>query len=378
MGGSGLIPGWKVKRELLRFRQQIAWYWELSQAGRRTRQHDLDRPRLVRREDGPQPSRPKIAAFLIFQPGEMPGSILESCDQLAEMGYSVLVVSNGPLTAKARASLLPHVWRLLERPNLGYDFGGYREAVMHLWDQSLEPEELLILNDSVWVIHDAFPPFMDRLKQLGADVTGAVLRSKKHRRWLESYFFCLNRTALASSSFQAFWQGYRLVDSKFGVIRQGERDFTVALASGGLSVAALGDNADFLHRMAEATDAELRLALDYAAFASDDLAQVRVQLLSELGGPDWRARVLTHIAASLGGKRVWNAQFPIPALRVMGFPFVKKSREPVNAAWRTQFMRGVEDKVVPSPTPAVRVEMSARQKEAVTAVVHWAPRDTAG
>ncbi len=243
----GVTPGWKVKRELLRFRQQLAWYWEPAQARRRTRQHDLDRPRLVQRHEGVQAGGNRIAALLIFQPGEMPASILEECDLLTGLGYAVLVVSNGPLKPQARADLLPHVWRLLERPNLGYDFGGYREAVMHLWDERLDPDELLILNDSVWIVASVFPAFLERLAGLGADVTGAVMRSKKGKRWIESYFFRLDRAALAHPAFRAFWQGYRLVDSKFGVIRQGERDFTVALAAWRPQCCGLGGQCRF-HR----------------------------------------------------------------------------------------------------------------------------------
>lgn len=366
-----MIPSWKVKRELLRFRQQIAWYWELARARRRTIQHDLDRPKLVQRHDGPLPLGQRVAALLIFQPGEIPGSILETCGQLTKLGYSVLVVSNGALIPSARSALIPHVWRLLERPNLGYDFGGYREAVMHLWDHGVDPEELLILNDSVWVIHDAFPAFLDQLAKLGADVSGGVLRSKKRRRWLESYFFRLNRTALKSPAFQAFWQGYRLVDSKFGVIRQGERDFTVALAAGGLSVAALGDNGDFLARMAEAPDAELRIALTYAAPVTGTLAEDRARLLADTTDLTWRQRILSHLETTLASGKVWNAQFPVAGLRVMHYPFIKKSREPVNADWRDQLLRAVADGIATSPTQTVLSEFQARQKQGSVAKPHW-------
>jgi hypothetical protein len=369
-----VIPGWKVKRELLRFRQQIAWYWQKAQAGRRTRHYDRDRPSRVMRHDGPQAAGPKVAALLIFQPDGMPASILETCDQLTGLGYSVLVVSNGTLTQSARTALIPHVWRLLERPNFGYDFGGYREAVMHLWDQKLDPDELLLLNDSVWIVASVFPAFLNRIAELNADVAGAVLRSKKHRTWLESYFFRLNRTALESAAFQRFWRDYRLVDSKFGVIRQGERDFTVALAASGLGVAALGDNAGFVSCMSNVSDQELRLAMTYGATVERQLAEDRAGLVSDTALPDWRARSLRHLAATLKGGGVWNSQFPVAGLRVMDNPFIKKSREPVHADWRAQLLRAIEDAVIPRLSEHVMAEMLKLQAQGTGQKPHWAPR----
>ena len=176
---------------------------------------------------------------------------------------------------------------------------------------------------------------------------------------------------MSSAAFRDFWQGYRLVDSKFGVIRQGERDFSVALAGAGLRIAALGDNAGFVSRMAEATDEELRLALAYAAPVSGGLAEDRARLMAETPEPHWRTRTLAHLATSLGGGAVWNAHFPVAGLRVMDNPFVKKSREPVNAAWRDQLLRAIEAGVVPAPSPAVLAEMRARQDQGSTSTPHW-------
>jgi hypothetical protein len=367
----GVIPGWKVKREILRLRQQIAWYWEILHARRRTRQHDRDRPRLVKRHEGGQPADNRIAALLIFQPGAMPASILEECDLLTGHGYSVLVVSNGPLLPQARTDLLPHVWRLLERPNLGYDFGGYREAVMHLWDEGVEPEELLILNDSVWIVEDVFPAFLDRLGAMEADVTGAVLRSKKGKRWLESYFFRFSKVALTHPGFRTFWQNYRLIDSKFGVIRQGERDFSVAINKQGLQIAALADNIAFLDRVGEAADEDLQLALAYATPATGGLAEDRARLMAPTPEPHWRTRALAHLKTTLSGGHVWTSQFPAVAVRLLDYPFVKKGREPIHVAWREQLLRAFDAGVVPAPSPAVLAEMRARQKQGSTARPHW-------
>ena len=366
-----MIPGWKVKREVLRFRQQIAWYWELLLARHRTSQHDRDRPRLVQRHDGAQSQGRRVAALLIFQPGSMPASIPESCDLLTRLGYSVLIVSNGALQPQARADLLPHVWRVLERPNLGYDFGGYREAVMHLWDVGADPDEMLILNDSVWILGDAFPAFLDRLAGMKADVAGTVLRSKKGKRWIESFFFQLNRTALTSEAYRTFWQGYRLIDSKFGVIRQGERDFTDRLGKAGLRVATLGDNGEFVARLAQAPDEELRIALSYAAPVAGALGDERARLLAALPGPQWRAEVLHHIAAVLDGSRVWHSQFPVAGRRVMGLPFIKKSREPVHFAWRAAVLRAIGDGVFSAPSPDIMSELRHRQGQGESKLPHW-------
>jgi hypothetical protein len=243
---------------------------------------------------------------------------------------------------------------------------------MHLWDEAVDPDELLILNDSVWIMAGVFPAFLDRLRATGAAVTGSVLRSKKRRTWIESYFFRFDKTALSHPAFRAFWQDYRLVDSKFGVIRQGERDFTVALASAGLSVAALGDNPDFLARMAEAPDEELRLALVYGAPVTGGLAEDRARLLAPTPEPHWRTRVLAHMGVTLDGSNVWNSQFPIAAVRLLGNPFVKKGREPVHVGCRSQFLRAVEDGVIARPVDQVLTEMQLRQDQGATAEPHWA------
>jgi hypothetical protein len=39
---------------------------------------------------------------------------------------------------------------IVERPNFGYDFGGYRDGVWLIGKLGLRPREVLFLNDSVW------------------------------------------------------------------------------------------------------------------------------------------------------------------------------------------------------------------------------------
>ncbi|MGL4239130.1 hypothetical protein, partial [Tabrizicola sp.] len=74
----------------------------------------------------------------------------------------------------------------------------------------------------------------------------------------------------------------------------------------------------------------------------------------------------------------WNSQFPIAGLRLRGFPFVKKSLEPIHSDWRDQILRAVSDAAIAAPDPAVIEEMSERQGQGVKHTPHWVARAASG
>lgn len=128
--------------------------------------------------DGVLVSSDKIAIFLVFQPLGLSASTLETCRWLAENGYAPLVVSNGKISPEDRENLSRVVWRAVERPNFGYDFGGYRDGLLCLAQWGLDPDELLILNDSIWLPILPESDLMIRLANEPADVAGAILRGR--------------------------------------------------------------------------------------------------------------------------------------------------------------------------------------------------------
>ena len=295
---------------------------------------------------------------MIFPEPVLPASTVALCENLSQAGFAPLVVSNAPLDPEDYARLVPHVWRLAVRPNLGHDFGGYRDGIRLLWEWKVTPERLLILNDSVWLLDNNAAGLVAALDAVEADVCGAILRERGDVRFLESYCYLLRRTALESPVFRAFWRDFRLTSNKYKVIRRGERGHSAALISGGLRLDAAFTNQAFMTRLANADDEWMDQVLRFAAFLTEEDARGGEILRRERGAAGWREEVLAF-AERLLEKGQFYSLFPLAA-RDAGYPFLKRSGDRVAKLWRRACLEATNAGAMPPPTPIVRAELEAR------------------
>lgn len=358
-----MIPLWKAKREFGRLRQQLQAIPEALWEPMTRARHD----RLVQsglpQTEGAQPLLPKVAIVLLFQPKGLAESVFLLCRHLSANGYAICAVSNAPLSSADRNRLAAQVWRVLERPNFGYDFGGYRDAIWTLRRWGVRPERLVILNDSIWFPLWDGDDTLARMERSGFAVTGMILRQRGDTRFLESYFFSIRREVLDHPAFRGFWDGLRLTSNKYKVIRRGERGFGEALLAGGLTMGALFPRADFDAAIVSADPSLLRLALRYMA-AVDPKVRAEGAALAEATGPNWPSEARTFIARILETAQFYST-FPVAAVQLLGYPVLKKSREPVSAFWRAQWLRAVDDQVTPAPLGAVLAEARGMTDEAL-------------
>lgn len=353
-----MISGWKIRRELHRLGQQVRGLGELFTDPAAQRRLDKAVAKGLPQTDGALPETNKVALFLIFQPQGLSDSTLQTCRWLAAAGYAPVVVSNAPILSKDKIRLAAVVWRAVERPNLGYDFGGYRDGLTCLWQWGVAPDEVLILNDSVWLPMLSATDILDRLSAHPAEVAGTILRTRGEERFLESYLYRLNRAALTHSGFAAFWAGFRLTSNKYHVIRRGERGFSAAMQAAGLTVAGIYNTAALAGKIAEQDDDFLRLTLKYAAYIDASFASER-DLLVAGSGPEWRISTLGHLGRVLE-KRQGYSSFPYAMVRLMDYPLLKKSGEPVSRAWRLAHLAAVEAGDLPRPSDAILAEIRGR------------------
>ena len=372
----GLIPLWKLRRELVRLGTRIshlpatlaALPVRLGEPKRRAR-YERDFDRLTRLTEGGRASSVKVAIFLIYQPKGVAASVLATCEWLASEGYAPFVVSNGMLDDGSRALLTAQSWRLLERPNFGYDFGGYRDAILLMSRWGVAPERLAVMNDSIWL--PMVPDLMARIERRAdaADIIG-LLQDEKVRhdtgggqptdqRHLGSFFYLFTPQALQHPDFRAFWRDYRMTDFKPDTIKFGELAFSSRMEAAGLRLEALSLRGAFLDQLAAKDDAFLALTLRYAAYGDPDLARVGADLAKrDPTEPGWRKAALDHIRRSINRKR-FNASFPYANDQIFGTLFMKKSNEAVFAGMRAAYVRAVATGDIAPPPAVILAEVQA-------------------
>lgn len=356
MGGSGVIPGWKVKRELTRLGQQLKaipeFFWEPFAI----RAHNAAFEKGFPSFDGQVPALPKIAIVLCYQPKGLAKSFFITLAHLVKNGYAPLVISNSKLSDDDKEKLKPMVWRVVERPNFGYDFGGYRDGIFLLRKWNISPERLVIMNDSIWYPVWEHDTTLQKAEASEFDVVGMVMREKGDLRYLESYFFMASQSVWHNVSFQKFWDSLRITSNKYKVIRRGERFFGRYLSNVQISFGPLFSRADFDNAIMFASDAELRLALRYISHQDQDLPKKGLHLAG-LDMMDWRNAALDFLKDALQ-KHAFNQNFQVAASQLLGYPIIKKSNgAEILKFWRSAWLRAYDDGTLPKAIPQILTEL---------------------
>lgn len=367
-----MIPIWKLKRELKRLTDQlIGLPRTIATLPRRFREpqlrraHDAAFPGNLRITAGDMAASDRLAVVVLFQPKGLAASTFETCENLRHGGYSPLVMSNAPLSDSDTARLAKSCWRVVSRPNFGYDFGAYRDGMRLIRQAGISPDQVILMNDSFWC--DLTPALLDRVKARQADLFGLLQDEKvKHdtkggtqtsRMHIESYFLVVSGQLWRSAVFEQFWHNYPMTDIKPKTIKHGEIGFSRAMADAGYHLAALTSRDAFLTQLARFDATELQQVLAYASY--DDAtfkAEAGDLLASAPDQPEWRAAVLDHIRRWVNRRR-FNAAYPLASAKIFGTSFVKKSNEPIFRAARRSYVTGVNAGLIAPPSAVILSEI---------------------
>lgn len=319
-----------LRREGRRLRDQLRHRLDLSVSGLRRFRYDRRRAADVRIQPGEQPAREEMAVMLIFQPDGVLESTLFTLSWLCRQGVSPVVVSNLPLTERDRARLSPLCHLLIERPNLGYDFGGYREGILTLLERGVRMRALYVMNDSIWFPLREDCDAIARARQSDTDLYGLFCNTIMRRRqkvYVQSYFFRFGADLLASREFLRFWRGLPFVRAKKLVVRRLERRLTRHFVERGFTLGYLHGRHDMIDVLLSLDDAELRAAVDHmiAAFPKE-AAALRPLIRADVPFAESRPGIEALIRR---GRVQTSFSFAHPAvLARLGVPFLKKTRCP--------------------------------------------------
>ncbi len=341
---------WEARKVLTLPRQLREALWD-------TRVHDLKaRFGAVTQTAGAIAETRRVTIYVIFPTGGLLESHKVALRYLLGKGNAPVVVANAPLSPEDRAQLLALCWRLIERPNFGYDFGGYRAGVLSLGKDMARLETLTLLNDSVWFPMPDAKDWLAAAEALNVDFVGAVPNyAVPHLpldRYLETawdydpgrpgFHYCsfalwFGRSVLAEPGFLQFWRRFRLTDNKFRTVQRGEVGLSQYLLSKGVSHGETLGSKEFGAEVAQMDRHALEHWIRSLVIPEEpDLDRLGQDVLARRAEADWQDHARAYLLTAAARTGMAYA-LPEYNLTVHGHPMLKKSplRLAAKAAQRT-------------------------------------------
>lgn len=329
--GVHLPPFWKIKRELKRFPISVMSKARASLGPLHRIRHDLTAHRTVRVIDGDRPVAPEVAIFLIYQPGDFLDSLFLTLDHLIEKGMAVILVANHPIDAEKEALLRPYCFRMIERPNIGYDFGGYREGVLYALREKLLMERLFLLNDSNWFPITEDSDLIDAARASVADIYGVFLGSPRKRErdtHLQSYFYRFNLGIVSDPRFERYWKKMPLIEEKRLVVRHREVGLSRHFRELGFTLGSYHARPDVLAAAMALSDDELMLELDYLRRIDYFREGIQRRLTENLPELLKDRQQLAELLEEGNFSFNYLGNHPVITLGSLNSPIIKKNRDP--------------------------------------------------
>ncbi len=339
-------PLWKIKRELWRiFEPSVFWLGEVFAAIINARLYDVTLARKCRVILGHQPDKPRKAIYLIFPSFGLLPSHVRTLNYLVSKGLSVTVVSNLSLSQADEDEIKNHCHRYIERPNYGYDFGGYRDGVLHLKDELPMAEQLVLLNDSVWFPIHPEGDWLANVDDLKVDFAGAVSQGgfpkprppdyfvsneeyvydhKRKNFHYGSFALSIGPRILKDKRFIKFWKRYALTSDKSATIARGETGLTTWVIKNGFSHGDAIDVRSLPDCLAKMTDERLREVAAKLVMPNQPKLKQKVDELLAKDPKTSRERIMNII---LAGAARQGASYALVAMfgQELDHAFLKKS-----------------------------------------------------
>lgn len=140
--------------------------------------------------------------------------------------------------------------RVVCRDNIGYDAGGYKDALCDYigWDRLSEYDELILLNDSFYGPFYPIQQIFDAMRAVEADFwgltgsqAGQMDEGMQYEEHIQSYFLVFRKNVMESGIFRAFWEQLSYPETMGDAVRDFELGINTCLRQNGFRGAAVSD-----------------------------------------------------------------------------------------------------------------------------------------
>jgi hypothetical protein len=179
----------------------------------------------------------RFLLFVLFSPFSLPGFTRNLIDAVARSRLNLVIVSNAQLHDTFRSTLLESCHLLVERVNLGRDFGAYKDGIAIIRSRYSNIDRLIIMNDSMFFFEKGLDHLIAALD--GEDDFIGLTEVLEIHYHVQSFMLSFGRRVLYHEKFLNYWQKYRPISTRRWAIHKGEVGLTRRLTRAGFKPVVL-------------------------------------------------------------------------------------------------------------------------------------------
>lgn len=180
----------------------------------------------------------RAGIFLFYDPeGKVDDYILGCLGSLQQHMDYLLVVSNSPLDETNRKRLESVSSEVMERKNVGYDVGAYRDGLRHLgWDHMGDYDELVLFNYTFFAPIHPWASLFERTDKWDTDFWGITEHDEVRPhpflpklvmpRHIQSHWIAVRSSLSATKDWRSYWEDMPPIESYNDSIQWYESRFT--------------------------------------------------------------------------------------------------------------------------------------------------------
>lgn len=180
----------------------------------------------------------RAGIFLFYDPeGKVDDYILGCLGSLQQHMDYLLVVSNSPLDETNRKRLESVSSEVMERKNVGYDVGAYRDGLRHLgWDHMGDYDELVLFNYTFFAPIHPWASLFERTDKWDTDFWGITEHDEVRPhpflpklvmpRHIQSHWIAVRSSLSATKDWRSYWEDMPPIESYNDSIQWHESRFT--------------------------------------------------------------------------------------------------------------------------------------------------------
>jgi rhamnan synthesis protein F len=191
----------------------------------------------------------RYVILVLYAKGPLPKFTSNLIDAIDRSPLNLVVVSNAELDPALQSYLLGKCHLLIDRVNLGRDFGAYRDGINIILRRIRNIERLVLLNDSLFYFENGLKNLINRLN--GDQEFIGLTEVFEFHYHVQSFAVSFGPNVVKHKKFLDFWRKYRPISSRRWSIHKGEVSLTRQITKAGFRphivfqaaelVAALGD-----------------------------------------------------------------------------------------------------------------------------------------